>query len=480
VDVRVRLLALVAVLALALAGGLLLLGSGDSRPSPLVPAAGDEDPFAWDPGREEEFVGRAAQGFSHVLYTKSPDGVVRSAERTARFRGLIERVAQERDLDADTLEGIVLLESAGRPEARAGDDLRGAVGLTQILAETGQNLLDMRVDLEASRRLTRQIGRAERRGQDERSRRLRAARRRVDERFDPQKALAGAGRYLEFAREQLGRDDLAVVSYHMGVGNLQNVLAAYGDDDVSYAEVYFDSSPLRHRRAWSLLSGLGDDSATYLWRVEAAKDIMRRWREDPVALELRSARMNAKNSAEEVLHPPDETDRFDRPEAIRSAVDAGDLVPLRERELAEAGIVVDEGMGELADRVDEQPSLYRALRPEALALLVYLARGTEAISDRRPLVLTSTVRDAEYQAQLARRNREATRTYSLHTTGWAFDIERTYAGRGHSQAFQFMLDRLQALNLVAWVREPAAIHITAGPDTEQLLGLLEAAPDAED
>ena len=44
-------------------------------------------------------------------------------------------------LDASMLEAIVMLESAGRPDARASDDLRSAAGLTQILAETGQNLL---------------------------------------------------------------------------------------------------------------------------------------------------------------------------------------------------------------------------------------------------------------------------------------------------------------------------------------------------
>ncbi|HWT93214.1 MAG TPA: hypothetical protein VN238_09480, partial [Solirubrobacteraceae bacterium] len=64
---------------------------------------------------------------------------------------------------------------------------------------------------------------------------------------------------------------------------------------------------------------------------------------------------------------------------------------------------------------------------------------------------------------------------SLHTTGWAFDIERTYRSRAHALAFQFMLDRLQALNLIAWVREPAAIHVTAGPRAEELLGLLSPA-----
>src|SRR3712207_8301500 len=39
--------------------------------------------------------------------------------------------------DADTIEAMVYLESAGFPDARAGDT-EAAVGLTQILAETGQ------------------------------------------------------------------------------------------------------------------------------------------------------------------------------------------------------------------------------------------------------------------------------------------------------------------------------------------------------
>jgi hypothetical protein len=130
-------------------------------------------------------------------------------------------------------------------------------------------------------------------------------------------------------------------------------------------------------------------------------------------------------------------------------------------------------MGELAPRLDQPKSLYRALKPEALALLVYLARGTKAIGTDTPLVLTSTVRDGGYQRLLTRRNMEATRGYALHTTGWAFDVERDYASRRQALAFQFMLDRLQALNLIAWVREPAAIHVTAGPEAEKLLGLLE-------
>jgi soluble lytic murein transglycosylase-like protein len=56
--------------------------------------------------------------------------------------------------------------------------------------------------------------------------RLRRARRSVDDRFDPAKSLAGTARYLTIARRTLGRQDLALVSYHMGIGNLRGVLRA--------------------------------------------------------------------------------------------------------------------------------------------------------------------------------------------------------------------------------------------------------------
>ncbi|MEJ7714803.1 MAG: hypothetical protein WKF40_03445 [Thermoleophilaceae bacterium] len=39
-------------------------------------------------------------------------------------------------------------------------------------------------------------------------------------------------------------------------------------------------------------------------------------------------------------------------------------------------------------------------------------------------------------------------------------------------ALQFALDRLQALNLIAWVREPGAIHVTASSEAGRLVALL--------
>ena len=101
----------------------------------------------------------------------------------------------------------------------------------------------------------------------------------------PAKALAATVRYLKLAERDFGRADLAVASYHMGIGNLMSVLDAYdGGQPVPYVKLFFDTAPDRHPKAYRLLSGFGDDSWTYLWRVLGAEQIMRLYRTDPSGL----------------------------------------------------------------------------------------------------------------------------------------------------------------------------------------------------
>jgi hypothetical protein len=459
-----RASALVAVAVLAVVAVLALLGGETGQREPAT------DPLAYTPAREDALAAAAARGSAHVLYAKSPGGARASAARTAAYRPLVEAAAATAAVDPDTLEAMVLLESAGRPDAIADPRLEGAVGLTQILAETGRSLLHMKVDPQAARRIGRSLRRAARRGDAALVARLTARRRRVDERFDPSKALAAAARYLLLARGALRREDLAVVSYHMGIGNLQDALRAYGDDDVSYARLYFDSTPLRHAAAYRMLAGLGDDSATYLWRVAAAREIMRLYRSDPARLDRVSALQNAKASSEEVLHPQDETERFATPSDVRAAYRDGRIVRLAGAALAAHGLTIDPGMGELAGRLGQPRATYRGLRPPALALLAYVGERVRAICGQQPLVVTSTVRDERYQRLLLARNRQATAHYSLHTTGWTFDVLRSYRSRAQALAFEFVLERLQSHDLIAWVREPAAIHVTVSADARRLLG----------
>jgi hypothetical protein len=444
-------LAVVVVVAGAI---IVVLGRSGEPPGPRVLAPGrgttdtTRDPFAYDADRRAEFEARAAAGLSHVLYAKSPGGVLATAQRVQRLRPAIENVAARAHQDADTLEAIVFLESAGRPDVAASDDLRSAVGLTQILAQTATDLLGLKVDVAASERITRRIGRST---SPARIARLKAQRRRVDERFDPRKALEATTRYLEFAQGQLGRDDLAVESYHMGVGNLQRALKAYGASDVPYAQLFFDATPVRHAAAWKVLAGLGDDSSTYLWRIGAAKAIMSLHRANPKQLAAQ-ALLQGSPAGERVLHPAPSTPVFADDGALKS------------EELA----VVDGAALRPSRALATAPTSGRALRPDALQLLRYLALGVREVSRTTPITVTSATRSVKAEERDTRGAFDAEAPPSTHTTGYAFDLSRTYRSSAQAQALQFWLDRLTALDVIAWVREPDVIHVTVGPRAGEL------------
>jgi len=411
----------------------------DDDPPAYSPLEIKGDPYAYESSREHEFEARAAAGHSHVVYAKSPGGALATARRVARFRADIERAADEAGVDPDLIEGMVLLESAGRPDALASNDLEGAVGLTQILAETATSLLHMHVDVEASERLTRKLARA--RGARE-AERIRAKRRRLDERFDPRKSLAATGRYLKLAKDEFGREDLAVVSYHMGIGNLQGVLGAYGDDSASYAQVFFDTAPNHHPRAYHLLTRLGDDSKTYYWRVLASTEVMRLYRENRGQIERLAGLHEGAPSGGLVLHPPDRTKVFETKDDLTAAYLEGDLRPFP-NEPAHNGLRRDRGIGD---------ELFWGLRPKAFALAVYIASGVRKLSGTRaPLTVTSLVTTTD-------------EGHALHPTGFEFDVRRRYRSGAQAEAFQYMLDRLQALNLIAWTRDDRSIHVTASGD----------------
>jgi soluble lytic murein transglycosylase-like protein len=462
-----------AVAAIAIA-----LGVGDREPLDLrfagiaveakaaaKPAA---DPFAYSRARRAEFEREAALGSSHVIYEMSPGGVVASARRTEQFRDQIDSAAQAHGVDADLLEAIIFLESAGRPQVSAGPTPEAASGLAQILPETATDLLGMHVDLPASIALTDRIRKAK---TERQAKRLLAERARIDDRFDPAKAIEGAARYLEIAGQRFGDPELAVESYHMGIGNLENVLRAFDPSPkrpLTYAQVYFESSPVRHRSAYEMLRSFGDESSEYLWKVLASEQILKRAREDPDGLQRTADLANNKSSLEEVFHPEDETEVFEDGGDIEDAIRRGELVPLPYRPAL--GWIPAHQMGELAPQLDEDPNLYRTLRPEALATLSYLAGIVKEVSGaNKPLHVTSSTRSREYQDLLIASNPEATQEYSLHTTGWTFDILRDYQNDAQANAFQYALDRLSSLGLITYAFEPAAIHITVSNEGAKLI-----------
>jgi len=391
---------------IAAAVGLILALTGGGK-GKLKPAAGNGggtyDPLAYDKDRRAEFEQDAATGEGHVVFAKSPGGVIATARRTAHFRPLIDRAAKAGGIDPNMLEAVVFLESAGRPDVVAGNDLSGATGLTQILAETGTKLLGMHVNLAASKRLTRRIDNAR---SAKGRQRLERSRMRVDQRFDPARSLAATVRYLTIARKQFGQDDFAFTSYHMGIGNLQSVLRDYGGGkDLTYAQVYFDSSPLNHPKAYALLSRFGDDSSNYYWKLLAARDIMHG---------LTTARSGRA--------------------ALLTGAPQGDRRQLSGTP-GDTGLTADSAL---------------SLRPEALATALYMAAQVREISGAPSL-----------------------RLVGAEDGGWTFRVSRRYTSPQQALAFQYVLDRLQVLNVIAWSRTANTIRVTAGRDAEALEPLLD-------
>jgi Transglycosylase SLT domain len=458
----------VALILLVVAVVILTSGAGKSGPPPLpLPGIGQPakpgDPFAYVASRESDFVTRAIDGTDHVLFVKSPGGALATAARVASFRPMIDAAVAGSGIDPNMLEALVFVESAGRPNVIAGSDPVDAAGLTQILASTGQSLLAMHIDLARSRRLTGQIDIAAARGQNGRVARLERQRAGADDRFNPRKALAASVRYLQVAERDLGRTDLAFESYHMGIGNLQRVLDLYdGGHAVPYPQLYFDTAPDHNRAAYELISSFGDDSSLYYWRLLGAERIMRLYRTNRPALERLNALQTVVDSNAYVLHPPDAAHPFATPDALDRAYAARTILPLPSNAQA-LGLVYDPGIGSLASQLGVKPNLYRGLRPDALDLLIELAARVRTLSGgAAPLRVTGAVTDQQYQQALGIADPPA-------AAGWSFTIARRYVSRAQADAFQAMLDRLQALDVIAWERFPSEIEVTVAADASQAL-----------
>lgn len=457
------LLALIAAAAIVIA-----TAGGNSGPPPLpLPGIGQPakpgDPFAYVPDRESDFVARAIAGGAHVLYVKSPGGALATAARVAAWRGLIDQAVAGTNIDPSVLEALVFVESAGRQNVIAGLDPVNASGLTQILAQTGQSLLGMHINLARSRQLTGKIDQAAGQGKLALVARLQSQRAHIDDRFDPRKTLAATVRYLQIAEQHFGRADLAVESYHMGIGNLQNVLHDYdGGKPVPYAQLYFDSAPDHHASAFNLLAGFGDDSSLYYWRLLGAEQIMRLYRTDRAELTRLSALQTATDSQAFVLHPPDAVHPFATPDALDRAYADRTILPLPTNARA-LGLAYDAGIGSLAAQLKVAPALYRGLRGPALDLLIELAARVRTLSGgAAPLIVTSAVSDEHYQQRLGISDPPA-------AAGWSFTIARRYVNHAQALAFQAMLDRLQALNVIGWQRFPSEIEVTVASDASQVL-----------
>jgi hypothetical protein len=196
--------------------------------------------------------------------------------------------------------------------------------------------------------------------------------------------------------------------------------------------------------------------------VLGAVQVMRLYRSDRAALSRLNYLQTAEDSSAQVLHPPDRTAAFADPAALGAAYARRQVLPLPAN-AGQLGLAYDRGMGASAHGVGAARALYRGLRPAALDLLVELgARVRELSGVRAPLIVGSTVMDRRYQQRLGVDDPAA-------AAGYSFQIERRYASRRQAAAFQAMLDRLQALNVIAWTRSLGTIRVVVASDASKVI-----------
>ena len=162
--------------------------------------------------------------------------------------------------------------------------------------------------------------------------------------------------------------ELAVVSYHMGIGNLTTVIERYLGFDVGRRR---DGGAARRRAArlpapllrllaagpragWSFLASLGDDSSTYLWRVLAAREIMRLLARGPEQLRELAAPVQRQGDGRGGL-PPRGRDRPSSPTRARSKTRSTTATWSRSPPGQEYGFEVGRELGELADELGVDP-----------------------------------------------------------------------------------------------------------------------------
>ena len=342
----------------------------------------------------------------------------------ARFRTPIERAAKAAGVDPDRLEALVFLESAGRPgRARAGRRSRAPPGLTQILAETATVAARACGSTSsAARSYTRRLDRALREGNLPRAAALNRARRRVDDRFDPAKALAGTARYLKLAQASAS-----------AARTSRSSPTTWG------SATWRASSTLRRRPALLRrallrlhaaappqgLRAAGVASATTPRTTTGSSARRSRscgWRaRDPTRLGRIAALQTADDSAR------------------RCCCDGAPQGDLRDA----AGQRRGHGAGGARGRA--------SCGPRRAAIALYMAAEVRAISDAPALR-----RDAAPTTAAGRSASPATTPRSEQAL-----------------AFQYVLDRLQVLNVIAWSRSERSIRVTASRDAKVLEPLLD-------
>ena len=447
---RLRAGALLALAVLLGVRGAHVRAGGPTPSAACAPARPGQgiDPLRYDPRARRRSRRGRRRGWPTSSTPSRPGGAVATPRRMARWRPLVEPRRAARAWTPTTLEAIVFLESAGRPDAQAWTDL----------ARRRRPDADPRRDRRGTCWACTSTSPASARARPARIAARARGSPRAEARAAPRRPALrpaqGAGRDRPLPDARPARRSAATTwrstATTWASATCSSALAAYGADRdplrAALLRLHAAAPPGGVARA----RGLGDDSSTYLWRVRAARGIMRAYRARPGAALARhggtcrpAASLGRGGPA-----PAREHASLRRRRRVRATRDAtAGPSPSDPRGAGAASACAStRAMGELAAAAGGDRRHLPRAAPGRSRCCATSAPGRGRSRRRTAGSVTSTARDTRYQRAWPGTTRRPRTRSPLHTTGWAFDISRALrlAAR-RPQAFQFLLDRLTAL-----------------------------------
>jgi hypothetical protein len=327
---------------------------------------------------------------------------------------------------------------------------------------------------------------------------LLAKRRRVDERYDPAKAIAVQTRYLVRLARRYGTVDWALQAYHGGEGGVGRTVAYYLGDrraqftstegairgilpsrggpvtrarpHMTYSDLYFGITPRTHPQAFGYLFGRSDDHRYYWWKVLMAERAIALYRRDPEEFERQWQALRPGQRMEAAWYPKHEELCFRDVAALRRGYAEGTLVRIP-GDLRARGIA----LGDVAPMDAANAYHYKGLRPESMGVLLRLAALYRRHGGKSPLRVLSLTQTQQYAALLDGRYPApppkkpldpADVTIDLHPTGLPFDLGRP-ASAWDRKVLEYALGLLSDRGEIYWLiereRGPSRYHVTPNP-----------------
>jgi hypothetical protein len=410
---------------------------------------------------------------------------------------IIERAARENDLDPMMLAGIIFVESYGDPLAKSPT---GPAGIAQLTKSSAKEMgLSTNRKVQTGWRTvtkTKYVGRGKNRRQVIETKRE-AIYKRIDERYQPERAISAMARRLKNRREWLGgKMDFAIAEYHMGAGRMAKLLSAYFDrkikigdvpgtmrsSSVSYPQLFWSNTPYYRPDVYKQIQKLNDVdySPTYYFRVRQAMRLLERYRSS--RSDYLTLARNYQNRFGRVVLPGWQWTFVSETEvpklALRNLSDLSAQLGARFVPLPEIAtdfrvrprLTGDYPIGE-ADLANQDK--YIAAERSTIGCMLFVAEQLQQLQGAKYAGfetnnMVTHLATEEVSDKNKKKNPHIDPDLPMHAFGWAFDIPLKGLSKDQVRDLKFILTDLRQAGLLTFAEEgkgkSSAFHIVRHPD----------------